>query len=151
MVENTRTNESKKLKPSWLYNQACAVPYQISDGMVEVVLVTSRRKRDFIFPKGVIERNQTPAETAVQEAYEEAGVKGTVTAELTTITYPKWNSMCTANVFALKVSDVLENWPEKEKRDRIIVSVEDASTLINRPEMEAALRAFKEWMCCSFE
>jgi 8-oxo-dGTP pyrophosphatase MutT (NUDIX family) len=63
--------------------QAGAVVYRRGSDGFRVLLVRARRNpTDWIFPKGHIEGDETPAEAAVREAEEEAGVTGRVVAPL---------------------------------------------------------------------
>ncbi|KAI8853071.1 NUDIX hydrolase domain-like protein [Chytridium lagenaria] len=49
----------------------------LSDG--RLVLVASRKHQDYwILPKGGVEGNETLEQAAVREAWEEAGIKGTI-------------------------------------------------------------------------
>ncbi|MGH9349771.1 MAG: NUDIX domain-containing protein [Vicinamibacterales bacterium] len=63
--------------------QAGAVVYRRGQDGFRVLLVRARKSpTDWIFPKGHIEDGETPAEAAVREAEEEAGVTGRVVAAL---------------------------------------------------------------------
>ena len=63
--------------------QAGAVVYRRGDDGFRVLLVRARKNpSDWIFPKGHIEDGETPAQTAVREAEEEAGVTGRVISAL---------------------------------------------------------------------
>ena len=57
--------------------QAAAVCYRIHNARIEFLLVRTRKRR-WTFPKGGVDPGLTPAETASQEAWEEAGVDGLV-------------------------------------------------------------------------
>jgi 8-oxo-dGTP pyrophosphatase MutT (NUDIX family) len=49
--------------------------YRTGNGAPEFLVVTSRRRPEaWIFPKGRIERGETPEETAEREVHEESGV-----------------------------------------------------------------------------
>jgi 8-oxo-dGTP pyrophosphatase MutT (NUDIX family) len=61
--------------------QAGAIPYAVVDGRVAFLLITSRRTGRWIFPKGAIEPNMTPWESAALEAMEEAGVTGEIATQ----------------------------------------------------------------------
>jgi len=54
-----------------------AVCYRVRGGEPEFLLVCTRNGR-WTFPKGGVDRDATPAAAAAREAYEEAGVKGSV-------------------------------------------------------------------------
>ena len=54
-----------------------ALPYRFAaDGSLEVLIVTTRRTRRWIIPKGWPIHGLTPAKSAAREAFEEAGVRG---------------------------------------------------------------------------
>lgn len=55
-----------------------AVPYTIVDGQMVFLLITSRGRGKWIFPKGGLMTGKTPWESAAHEAYEEAGVEGEI-------------------------------------------------------------------------
>jgi 8-oxo-dGTP pyrophosphatase MutT (NUDIX family) len=53
------------------------LPWRISEGGTrEVLLLTSRETHRWVIPKGWPMKGRKPAETASQEAYEEAGLVG---------------------------------------------------------------------------
>src|SRR5690606_28829887 len=58
-----------------------ALPYTIVDGQLVVLLITSRGRGKWIFPKGGQVDGMTPWETAAHEAWEEAGVSGEIEQE----------------------------------------------------------------------
>src|SRR5215208_5444990 len=59
--------------------QIAALPYRFGDeGVIEVLLVTSRETGRWIIPKGWPMKNKKPHKAAAQEAAEEAVVKRTV-------------------------------------------------------------------------
>lgn len=102
-----------------------ALPFRYNgeDG-IEIMLVTSRRTRRWIVPKGWPIAELTPANSAAREAFEEAGVVGRVSqSPLGTFTYEKQtregklNKMCEVTVFALEVHQQLSVWPESDQRD----------------------------------
>src|SRR5882757_1904039 len=55
--------------------QVAAVCFRIRDGVIEFLLVRTRKER-WIFPKGSAEPGLTHAQAAALEAFEEAGVHG---------------------------------------------------------------------------
>jgi hypothetical protein len=60
------------------FKQFAALPYRIRDDDVEILLITTRKKRRWSGPKGWPIKHSTPQQTAAIEAYEEAGVRGAV-------------------------------------------------------------------------
>ena len=63
-------------KSEFEIKHSCVIPYRISNGSIELLLITSIKKQKWIFPKGFIEFNLFAFEFAKKEAYEEAGVIG---------------------------------------------------------------------------
>lgn len=105
--------------PDHFYQQSGLIPLRVRDGEVEILLVTSSSGKRWIIPKGVVELDLSPADSAVKEAYEEAGVTGTVVAEAVgEYSYEKWGGVCTVTVFAYLVEKELKHWPEEGMRDR---------------------------------
>lgn len=105
--------------------QAAALPYRKGgDGKPEILLITSRETRRWILPKGWIENDVKPHETAALEAFEEAGVRGRVKKKpIGSYVYEKRlgagdHVLCKVSVFALKVTAELNDWPEKKERQR---------------------------------
>lgn len=58
--------------------QICTLPFRTSKGSLEVCLITSRGGGRWIIPKGWPEPDLSHAEIAAQEAWEEAGLTGSV-------------------------------------------------------------------------
>src|SRR5215204_3945299 len=95
--------------------QAAALP--LRNG--RVCLVTSSNGKRWVIPKGLIEPGQTAGETALQEAWEEAGIVGVLSAEpIGSYIYEKWCGTCFVTVFMMNVTEVLQDWPEREQRQR---------------------------------
>lgn len=55
-----------------------ALPYAMVDGQLVVLLITSRGRGQWIFPKGGLITGKTPWDSAASEAFEEAGVEGEI-------------------------------------------------------------------------
>ena len=126
-------------RPAWFYRQAGALPYRIIDGEFELLLITSRRGR-WIIPKGVIEPGATAAATARNEAYEEAGVIGEVSTQpLGTYQHKKWGGVCNVTVFSLRVTTVLESWPEAVIRRRRWLPQAVAAQAVGRSQLQALI------------
>jgi len=120
-----------KSRPFWFYNQSGVIPYRVNQSKTEVLLITSRRRGRWIIPKGVIDPGTKAVESASKEAYEEAGIRGRVSSQpLGNYQYRKWGGICTVQVFALEVLDVLETWPESSFRRRQWIGVEQAANAV---------------------
>ena len=107
------------IKTALLIEQSGVIPYRIQDGQIEVMLITSSASKRWVIPKGLIEPDMTPQDSAAKEAWEEAGLLGKVFPDLLgTYEYQKSGYICQVGVFLMQVQAVLEIWPEASKRKR---------------------------------
>lgn len=112
-------------------HQAAALA--VRDG--QICMVTSRSGRRWVLPKGQIEPHQTPTEAALAEAWEEAGLLGTIDpAPVGRFDYEKNETIHIVTVFRMTVTHERKDWPEKLQRQREWV---DASTALGRIEEPA--------------
>ncbi len=129
-------------KPRWLFNQSGVIPYIKNNGDIDIVLITNIKSKRWVIPKGVIELDLTPQASAVKEAYEEAGIKGIVEEnEVGSYQYVKWGDICTVKVYLLKVTNLLTDWPEKDKRTRRLCSVEEALSMIEEEGLKRIIKS----------
>jgi len=129
--------------PVWFFEQSAVIPWRRHHRGIEVLLITSARKRRWIIPKGVIEPGMGARASARKEALEEAGVDGIVSDErIGDYVYRKWNGNCRVQVFGLMVTDVLDHWEEEHVRKRRWVSVRQAQELVDTRELKLLLRRF---------
>ena len=106
-------------KPVYFYDQSGVVPFKVYNGNISVLLITTRKKRKWVIPKGIIEHGLTPLESAIKEAVEEAGVRGRGFHHLLGVyNYPKWGGTCMVKVYPLEVNELLSDWEEEQFRDR---------------------------------
>jgi len=120
--------------PPSYYRQSGVIPFRHGADGPEVLLITSRTRRRWILPKGVVEPDLTPAVSAANEAFEEAGVAGRLMEpSLGSFTYAKWQGLCTVEVFALAVDEVRDDWPERADRTRRWLPLADAAALADDP------------------
>jgi ADP-ribose pyrophosphatase YjhB (NUDIX family) len=76
--EIPRKPRRRKIKPA-LRIQYAALPYRFTpDAALEILLVTTRRSKRWIIPKGWPIKGLRPAKSAAREAFEEAGVRGKI-------------------------------------------------------------------------
>jgi 8-oxo-dGTP pyrophosphatase MutT (NUDIX family) len=122
---------------SWIYNQSGVIPFRFQHEELEILLITSRRKRRWVIPKGIIEEGLSPEESAAKEAYEEAGIAGTIHPQMVgQYQYEKWGGTCTVKVYLLEVKEIMADWPEAFFRDRQWLSVSEAQTRIDEVDLQ---------------
>jgi 8-oxo-dGTP pyrophosphatase MutT (NUDIX family) len=120
-----------------ILHQAGVIAYRILDGKVRVLLVTSRDTGRWIIPKGNIKAGEIPCKAAENEAYEEAGVKGTIVGSMPLGMYPYFQRLdsgqaraARVEVYLFRVKDRLKKWPERNKRKLSWVSTKEAVALV---------------------
>jgi 8-oxo-dGTP pyrophosphatase MutT (NUDIX family) len=119
-------------------HQAAAIP--VKNG--RVCLVTSSGGGRWVIPKGHLEPGKSPGEIALQEAWEEAGLVGFFHKEpVGSYLYEKFGNLYHVTVFALHVTKVAKNWPERGLRQRCWVDLSQALDRIQEKGLRALIRA----------
>lgn len=113
----------------------------------EVLLVTSRGTGRWILPKGWPMAGRSLAEAAAQEAWEEAGVRGTISdTEIGRYRYDKVQDRGFAipievRVFAMQIDELASDYPEAGQRKRRWYDPARAAELVAETGLKELLRA----------
>jgi len=111
----------------------------------KVCVITSSNGKRWVIPKGLIDPGQTAGETALQEAWEEAGLVGALHPEpIGSYLYEKYGQTCHVIVFVMDVTEVAGEWPERQVRERSWVSQAGLLERIEEPGLLDVLRAALE-------
>lgn len=116
-------------RPAYYYTQSSVIPYRISKGQPEILVISSKRKKHFVVPKGIKDPGLSLQASAAKEAWEEAGVEGKVGAEpIGDYGYEKWGATCTVTVYPMEVTRMVPEaeW-EESHRGRQWVTPEQAA------------------------
>lgn len=113
-----------------------------------VLMITSRGTGRWIIPKGWPMSGRSMAEAALQEAWEEAGVRPQPDApmlELGRYHYDKMQDSgfgipVEVRVFLIRVAALADSFPEAGGRERRWVAPAEAATMVAEPELAALLR-----------
>jgi len=133
------------LKLEFNFHQSGVIPYRKKNGELQILLITTIKKKKWIFPKGYIEFNLSPFESAKKEAYEEAGVIGAnETTELGSVSLKRSMGNCDLKVYSMEVIDILDDYPEKNERKRKWFSIKEAAESISIPEVSAMILSISE-------
>ncbi|WP_171232541.1 NUDIX hydrolase [Ruegeria sp. HKCCA4812] len=127
--------------------QFAALCTRTHDGQDLVLLITSRDTKRWIIPKGWPIDGLSGAETALQEAWEEAGVRADAVHDepIGQFTYDKILKDGSAqpvltNVYRISVRALADDFPEADQRERGWFAPAEAATLVQEPELQALLR-----------
>lgn len=123
------------------FDQSGVIPYRRKNGKLEILLVTTIRKKNWIIPKGFIEYNMSAFQSAKKEAFEEAGVRGSNgTRILGSFKVKKRGSELLTKVYSMRVTAVYKDYPEKNLRKRKWFSPADAAKKVSIPEIAKMIR-----------
>ncbi len=109
------------------------------------MLVTSRGTGRWVIPKGWPILGLAPQDSAAREAIEEGGVLGQIGSQSIGIYHydkelPDGSCVrCAVEVFALKVEQQLQSWPEQAQRQTRWCSVADAASAVQEPELSTII------------
>jgi phosphohistidine phosphatase len=110
-----------------VHRQAAVIPYRIRKERIEVALVTTSTGKGWIVPKGSVDAGERPRDAAIREAEEEAGLRGIVVRKpVGRYHHTKGNCLRRVDVYAMRVTKVLEHWLEEGVRRRRWMRIPDA-------------------------
>ena len=123
------------------------IPFQITDGHIEVLLVTSIRTQRWILPKGNLKSNESRKKGGLREAFEEAGIDGIILKDFPmTIMMPdktKANGEVPVVFYPMHVKNQAETWPEQDHRQRKWMGLDAALAEIPSKDVLNVLHHFK--------
>jgi len=129
------------------YRQSAIIPYFFDNNKMYVVLVQSKKKKRWIFPKGIIEPDMTPWNSAAKEGYEEAGIEGYVFSDILHTYYAsKKGGTSVIYMFPMEVTQIHKSWPEDSFRERVICSREEAYEYIDRMPLKEGLHQIQKYV-----
>jgi 8-oxo-dGTP pyrophosphatase MutT (NUDIX family) len=120
--------------------QSGAIPYTVVQGQAVFLIITSRRTGRWIFPKGAPIEGMKPWEVAARESYEEAGIEGDIETQpigsyRTLKTSGILRSVIEVDMYPLRLTHQLDDWPEKGSRHRHWVILSEAKRLLSEPRL----------------
>lgn len=115
-------------------------------GNAEILMITSRDTGRWILPKGWRMPDRSEGESALTEAWEEAGVIGRLTGPAIG-TYATKKALpvegeipCKIAVYPVQVDKLAVRYPEKGQRKRKWMSPSKAAKAVSEPELAELLR-----------
>ncbi|MGB7241214.1 MAG: NUDIX hydrolase [Sulfitobacter sp.] len=127
--------------------QVAAVCYRQTKAGKQVLLITSRDTGRWIVPKGWPIKGLDDSGSALQEAWEEAGVSQAQIDPCPIGQYDYDKGMpngqskpIETQVFLAKVHDIAKKYPEEGQRTRKWFTPEAAAKLVREPDLKSILR-----------
>lgn len=125
--------------------QTGALPFARAGDDIQIALITTRRRKRWIIPKGWPEKGCSLAHAAAREADEEAGVLGDIGAEpVGKFDYVKFTATgdgisCRVIVFPLHARCQRLDWKERQDRQLRWVDLDAAAGMIAEPGLAELL------------
>ena len=128
-------------------DQYAALPWRKTAEGVEYLLVTSRRRGRWIFPKGSAKPDEAAAAAALREAAEEAGVEGRpgprpVGRYLALKRRGETAMPLLVELWPVRIDHLADDYPEAHLRERRLVGADEARKLLGQEDMRALLEQF---------
>jgi 8-oxo-dGTP pyrophosphatase MutT (NUDIX family) len=128
--------------------QSAAIPYRYdADGQIQILLVTSRRKKHWVLPKGHVRQGMGPHSSAAKEAFEEGGVIGRTSVDPIAAYERQKKSrddgeLLRVQVYPMEVTTEAPVWPEMHQRERQWLDARAALSIVHGAGPRDALAAF---------
>ncbi len=125
------------------------IPFATRENAMALLFVTSQTRGRWILPKGKQQPAETHAATCHREGFEEAGVRGHVLEDFPiTVVVTKLTRQGKLRVpvtyYPFLVTEQMDDWPEKSKRERHWALIEDAPRVAYREDLVPLIKQFEE-------
>jgi 8-oxo-dGTP pyrophosphatase MutT (NUDIX family) len=125
-----------------IIKQSGAIVVRLDGKEPQVLLVTAKRNpENWIFPKGHIEKGETPEAAALRETREEAGVSGKLIGPAGVLEYGFLGASARVEYFLVRF--IREDGPPESGRQRTWCGLDDALDRLNYKNTRKLLR--KAW------
>ena len=122
------------------------IPYFLQSGKLKIIIITSRNSNQWIVPKGNRVPNKSKRESALLEAYEEAGLTGRLDKDLKfRISIMSHGKKVDLTLYPMRVTKrLIKKWPESHQRKRIEVSCNQAQSLVLWPNFKICIKLLRK-------
>ena len=127
--------------------QAAALCLKHRKGKLSVLMITSRKTKRWILPKGNLKPHESHKKGCKREAFEEAGIKGLILTDfpMTHVVTKSDNgtvSQVAVTYYPMLVSKQFDEWPEQPKRERHWALLDDAPRVTDREDFRLVINQF---------
>jgi phosphohistidine phosphatase len=125
-------------------HQGGVIAFREGDAGIEICLISKKDSTKWGIPKGIVDPGYTLAETALNEAHEEAGLRGELLGgAIGNYILEKWGIRFRVSVFLMRVTCEEDTWEEDFFRARHWVAPREALWRMKshkcRPVLERAI------------
>ena len=125
------------------------IPFDVKGDRIAIMFVTSQGRGRWILPKGNLKKDESVKSGCKREAFEEAGVEGTLLSKIPmTLPISKSENGATKTVavtyYPMLVKKQLDKWPESSKRQRHWATLEDAQKVTDREDFLKVIQIFTD-------
>ncbi|GJQ13579.1 hypothetical protein GpartN1_g5370.t1 [Galdieria partita] len=148
--------KSKKHKdnrePLQVYKAGCIAVRVNSKGVNQVLLITARNRESmleggeadaWVLPRGTVLSSETPAEAAIRETLEEAGVGGEIGPLICTTQQRKGRKTIETSWHLLRVDSQASTWDDAVRRRRQWFTFTEAERLLTKAHFREAVQQAK--------
>jgi len=125
--------------------QAAAIPIRRVGRGLQICVIRRNDSDKWGIPKGLVDPGATHEETALNEAWEEAGITGRLLGDsVGTYRYKKWGTKLTVAVYVMEVLHQEARWEESPIRDRMWTTLAEAFDLLSGHPVAPLLERVKD-------
>ena len=137
-----------------LKHRVGVIPFSDKGSQSAILLITSLTRSRWILPKGKLDLQESHEDGCKREAFEEAGITGKVlndfpiTTLITSASEGKIEKF-PVTFYPFSVQKELDDWPEKQKRERRWVLLEDVRKIVSKEDYLPLIDQFinlKPWI-----
>jgi ADP-ribose pyrophosphatase YjhB (NUDIX family) len=126
--------------------QSGVIPCRVRRGRLEIALVTASSGPHWTIPKGHIEPELSPQQSAAKESFEEVGLVGMVHPRcVCTYAYQKRGAMRHVRVYMMMVNQQLREWPERGRRQRRWMDAAQAAQCVSSERLRQCILRLNRW------
>ena len=135
--------------PPQKHHRVGIIPFEVRNGLVAVMFVTSQTRGRWILPKGKQRSGESHLETCQREGFEEGGIRGTVLGNFPITTVISRQTKIEkvrmpVTYYPFSVMDQVDDWPEARKRERHWTLIKDAPSIVYKEDMLSPIKQFTE-------
>ncbi len=138
----------QRKRPAYYYSQSAVIPFRRTADGIDVLLIGSSKRKHLVVPKGIHEPGFSAQESAAKEAFEEAGIRGPVSANaIGSYEYEKWGATCSVTVYAQEVTELLpeQQWQESH-RGREWIHSHRAVHMVKEPNLALLIEKLDDFL-----